>query len=338
MPSHNRIACLTSRPTGSAGRENFTFEDGPIPEPGEGQFRVRVHFISLDPAMRGWMNENPVYVPPIPLGSPMRAYAAGFVEASRNPKFTDGQAVIGMFGVQRYALSDGRGVMPVDTGLAPLQRWIGGLGMPGATAYLGTTRILEPKEGQTLVVSGAAGAVGSIVGQIGKRFGCRVVGIAGGPEKTSRLKEMYGFDEAVDYKAGDLSRRLREAVPDGVDLYFENVGGPVGNAVMHRMRTFGRVAVCGLIARYNDADPSAGGYDARASASILLNRLKVQGFIVSDFGPAAFMEAVQTLAQWHAEGTLTLAEDVREGGIDAYPETLNMLYSGENQAKLVLRV
>jgi hypothetical protein len=308
MPSHNRIACLTSRPTGSAGRENFTFEDGPIPEPGEGQFRVRVHFISLDPAMRGWMNENPVYVPPIPLGSPMRAYAAGFVEASRNPKFTDGQAVIGMFGVQRYALSDGRGVMPVDTGLAPLQRWIGGLGMPGATAYLG------------------------------KRFGCRVVGIAGGPEKTSRLKEMYGFDEAVDYKAGDLSRRLREAVPDGVDLYFENVGGPVGNAVMHRMRTFGRVAVCGLIARYNDADPSAGGYDARASASILLNRLKVQGFIVSDFGPAAFMEAVQTLAQWHAEGALTLAEDVREGGIDAYPETLNMLYSGENQAKLVLRV
>jgi len=268
----------------------------------------------------------------------MRAYAAGVVEASRHPKFPEGQPVIGLFGVQRYALSDGRGVVAVDTGLAPLERWIGGLGMPGATAYLGTLRILEPKEGQTLAVSGAAGAVGSIVGQIGKRYGCRVVGIAGGPDKTARLREVYGFDAAVDYKAGDVGRRLRDAAPDGFDLYFENVGGPVGNAVMHRMRTFGRVAVCGLIARYNDADAAGGGYDARATSSILLNRLKVQGFIVSDFGPAAFKEAVQTLAQWHAEGALTLAEDVREGGVDAYPETLNMLYSGENQAKLVLRI
>jgi hypothetical protein len=268
----------------------------------------------------------------------MRAYAAGFVEASRHPKFRDGLAVIGMFGVQRYAVSDGRGVMPVDTSLAPLERWIGGLGMPGATAYLGTHRILEPKAGETLVVSGAAGAVGSIVGQIGKRLGCHVVGIAGGPEKTARLRDVYRFDEAVDYKGDSFSRRLREAAPDGVDLYFENVGGPVGNAVMHRMRPFGRVAVCGLIARYNDADASGGGYDARAAASILLNRLKVQGFIVSDFGPPAFVEAIKTLAQWHAEGALRLAEDVREGGVDAYPETLNMLYSGENQAKLVLRV
>lgn len=338
MTEQNRIVRLISRPVGSAGRENFAFEDGPIPEPGDGEFRVRVHFVSLDPAMRGWMNENPVYVPPLALGSPMRAYAAGIVEASRHPKFRDGQALIGMFGVQRYAVSDGRGVIPVDTNLAPLERWIGGLGMPGATAYLGTHRILEPKAGETLVVSGAAGAVGSIVGQIGKRLGCRVIGIAGGPEKTARLREVYGFDEAVDYKGDNLPRRLREAAPDGVDLYFENVGGPVGNAVMHRMRPFGRVAVCGLIARYNDTDASGGGYDARAAASILLNRLRVQGFIVSDFGPPAFMEAIKTLAQWHAEGALVLAEDVREGGVDAYPETLNMLYSGENQAKLVLRV
>ncbi len=338
MAEQNRIARLVSRPTGLASRENFAFEDAPVPEPAEGQFRVRVRFISLDPAMRGWMNENPVYTPPIPLGSPMRAYAAGIVEASRNPKFPDGQPVIGMFGVQRFAVSDGRGVVPVDTALAPLERWIGGLGMPGATAYLGTHRILEPKGGETLVVSGAAGAVGSVVGQIGKRLGCRVIGIAGGPEKTARLVDVYGFDAAVDYKAGDLARRLREAAPDGVDLYFENVGGPVGNAVMHRMRTFGKVAVCGLIARYNDTDPAAGGYDARATSSILLNRLRVQGFIVSDFGPAAFREAVQTLAQWHAEGALRVSEDVREGGIDSYVETLNMLYAGENQAKLVLRV
>jgi hypothetical protein len=338
MTSSNRIARLTSRPVGSATRENFTFEDAPVPEPGEGQFRVRVQFISLDPAMRGWMNENPVYVPPLALGSPMRANAAGVVEASRHPRFKEGQAVVGGFGVQRYALSDGRGVVPVDTSLAPLERWIGGLGMPGATAYLGTTRILEPKAGQTLVVSGAAGAVGSIVGQIGKRLGCRVIGIAGGPAKTGRLLQDYGFDAALDYKAGDLSRRLREAAPEGVDLYFENVGGPVGNAVLHRMRPFGRVALCGLIARYNDADASGGGYDARAAASMLLNRLKVQGFIVTDFGAEAFQEAIQTLAQWHAEGALKVAEDVREGGVDAFPETLAMLYSGENQAKLVLRI
>jgi NADPH-dependent curcumin reductase CurA len=336
MAEQNRVVRLVSRPTGSASRENFAFADEAVPEPAEGQFRVRVQFVSLDPAMRGWMNENPVYVPPIPLGSPMRAYAAGIVEASRNPKFPDGQAVVGMFGVQRFAVSDGRGVVRVDTALAPLERWIGGLGMPGATAYLGTHRILEPKGGETLVVSGAAGAVGSIVGQIGKRLGCRVVGIAGGPEKTARLTEVYGFDAAVDYKSGDLAESLREAAPEGVDLYFENVGGPVGNAVLHRMRTFGKVAVCGLIARYNDTDPS-GGYDARATSSILLNRLKVQGFIVSDFGPAAFKEAVQTLAQWHAEGALKVTEDVREGGVDAYVETLNMLYTGENQGKLVLR-
>jgi hypothetical protein len=338
MPESNRIVRLISRPVGAAARDNFAFEDAAVPEPAEGQFRVRVHFISLDPAMRGWMNENPVYVPPIALGSPMRANAAGVVEASRHPKFKEGQPVVGGFGVQRYALSDGRGVRPADTSLAPLERWIGGLGMPGATAYLGTLRILEPKAGDTLVVSAASGAVGSIVGQIGKRLGCRVVGIAGGPAKTRRLVEEYGFDAAVDYKGGELSRRLREAAPDGVDLYFENVGGPVGNAVLHRMRLFGRVAVCGLIARYNDAEASGGGYDARATASILLNRLKLQGFIVSDFGAQAFGEAIDTLARWHAEGALILAEDVREGGLDAFPETLAMLYSGENQAKLILRV
>ena len=338
MAEQNRVVRLVSRPTGSARRENFAFADEAVPEPAEGQFRVRVRFISLDPAMRGWMNENPVYAPPIPLGSPMRAYAAGIVEASRNSKFPDGQAVVGMFGVQRFAVSDGRGVVRVDTALAPLERWIGGLGMPGATAFLGTHRILEPKGGETLVVSGAAGAFGSIVGQIGKRLGCRVVGIAGGPGKSARLTEVYGFDAAVDYKSGDLAKGLREAAPDGVDLYFENVGGPVGNAVLHRMRAFGKVAVCGLIARYNDTDPSGGGYDARATSSILLNRLKVQGFIVSDFGPAAFKEAVQTLAQWHAQGNLTVTEDVREGGVDAYVEILNMLYTGENQGKLVLRV
>src|SRR4028119_1477394 len=159
-----------------------------------------------------------------------------------------------------------------------------------------------------------------------------------GPEKASRVRKRYGCDEAVDYKVGDLSRRLREAVPDGVDLYFENVGGPVGNAVMHRMRTFGKVAVCGLIARYNDADPHGGGCGARAGSAILLNRLKVQGFIVSDFGPAAFREAVRTLAHRQAEGALKVSEDVRDGGIDAYVETLNLLYAGENQGKLVLRV
>lgn len=331
----NQAVKLVSRPQGRASTDNLRIESAPMPEPAEGEFRVRVTHVSLDPAMRGWMNEDPVYVPPIPLGETMRAYAAGEVETSRHPDFEEGQAVVGMFGVQRYALSDGRGVIKADASVAPLPRWLGGLGMPGVTAYLGVTKILEPKEGDVLVASAASGAVGSVVGQVAKRLGCRTIGIAGGPEKVERLSE-YGYDAGIDYKAGDVAAQLKGHAGDGVDLYYENVGGPVGNAVLHQMRPFGRVALCGLIARYNETNPDAGGYDARATASMLVNRLKVQGFIVLDFAPQEYATAVRTLASWHAEGSLTLNEDVREGGVEAYVDTLNLLYSGGNHGKLVL--
>ena len=209
----NRMVKLARRPKGMVTREDFGIEDGPVPEPGAGEFRVGVRYISLDPAMRGWMNESRSYVPPVAIGEVMRAGAAGIVEASNHPGLKPGDAVNGLFGVQKYAISKGERVIKVDTSLAPLQSWIGGLGMPGWTAYFGLLEVGQPKAGETVVVSAAAGAVGSVVGQIAKIKGCRAVGIAGGPEKCRYVTEELGFDACVDYKAGGLYRQLREACP-----------------------------------------------------------------------------------------------------------------------------
>lgn len=332
--SMNHVVRLASRPVGMVTRDNFEFAEEAVPEPGEGQFRVKVDYISLDPAMRGWMAEGRSYVPPVELGTTMRGYAAGHVEASNNPGFRQGDAVVGLFGVQQYALSDGTNVVKADTSLAPLEAWVGGLGMPGVTAYFGLLEVGEAKEGDTVVVSAAAGAVGSIVGQIAKIKGCRAVGIAGGAEKCSYLVDELGFDAAVDYKNEDLRDGLKRACPDGIDVSFENVGGDVMDAVLGRMNTFGRVAVCGLISMYNSTEPPKPLMNLR---SILVNRLKVRGFIVFDF-VSKYGEALQTLGGWHNEGKLKLRQDVREGGIEAYPEVLNLLYTGGNFGKLVLKL
>jgi hypothetical protein len=264
----------------------------------------------------------------------MRAYAVGIVEASRHPEYKPGDAVQGLFGVQQYAISNGRRVNKVDPALAPLERWVGGLGMPGWTAYFGLLEVGQPKAGETVVVSAAAGAVGSVVGQIAKIKGCRVVGIAGGPEKCRYVRETLGFDAAIDYKAGGLGAALAAACPNGIDVYFENVGGEILDAVLPLMNTFGRIPVCGLISAYNATEAPPGPKNLRA---VLTQRLRMQGLIVFDW-QARIPEAVASLGKWYKEGRLVIREDVREGGLAKFGETLNLLYTGGNQGKLVLRV
>ena len=330
----NRMVKLARRPKGMVQRADFAIEDGAVPEPGPGEFRVKIEYISLDPAMRGWMNEARSYVPPVALGEVMRAGAAGIVEASNNPGFKPGDGVNGLFGVQKYAISKGDRVIKVDTSLAPLQRWIGGLGMPGWTAYFGLLEVGQPKAGETVVVSAAAGAVGSVVGQIAKIKGCRAVGIAGGPDKCRYVTQELGFDACVDYKAGGLYKQLKEACPKGIDVNFENVGGEVLDTVLTQMNVFGRIALCGLISGYNATEAPAGPKNIRA---VLTQRLRMQGLIVFDWS-GRNREAMTQLAQWYSEGKLKLREDVREGGLDAFPDVLNLLYTGGNFGKLVLKV
>ena len=330
----NRMVRLARRPRGMATRSDFTIEDGPVPEPGPGEFRVKIAYISLDPAMRGWMNDARSYVAPVKLGEVMRAGAAGIVEKSNNPAFAVGDAVQGAFGVQQYAVSNGERVIKVDTRQAPLERWVGGLGMPGWTAYFGLLDVGQPKTGETVVVSAASGAVGSVVGQIAKIKGCRVVGIAGGSEKCRYVIEELGFDACVDYKAGNLAQDLKAACPRGIDVNFENVGGEILDTVLSQMNVFGRIALCGLISGYNATEVPAGPKNIRA---VLTQRLKMQGLIVFDWVDRV-PEAIAQLGQWHKEGRLKIREDVREGGVDAFPEVLNLLYTGGNFGKLVLKV
>src|SRR5437763_1105573 len=255
-PMSNRMVKLARRPKGMVKRDDFTIEDGPVPEPGAGEMRVKIEYISLDPAMRGWMNDTKSYSPPVGLGEVMRSFSAGTVEKSNNPAFKSGDAVQGMFGVQRYAISKGERVLKVDTRQAPLQRWIGGLGMPGWTAYFGLLEVGQPKAGEAVVVSAASGAVGSVVGQIAKIKGCRAVGIAGGPDKCRYVTQELGFDACIDYKQHQdlesLSHALKEACPDGIDGHFENVGGMILDAVLLHSNSFARVALCGMISRYGN--------------------------------------------------------------------------------------
>lgn len=333
----NQTCTLASRPVGMSSADNFSIGETPLPEPGEGQFRVKISHISMDPAMRGWIADGPSYIPPVAIGEVMRAGAIGTIEASNNAKFLEGAAVTGLFGVQQYAISDGTGCNLVDLSLAPAERWLGGLGMPGMTAYFGTMDILKPQAGETMVVSAASGAVGGLVGQIGKIHGARVVGIAGGPEKCAYVVDELGFDGCIDYKNEDVYAGLKDHAPKRADMYFESVGGDIGNAVFTHMNTFGRVAVCGLIAGYNATSPEGLGYNPFAQRSMLVNRLMVRGFIVFDFAKR-YGEGAQAMAGWMKEGKLKMKEDVRDGGIASFPQVLNELYTGGNFGKLVLKV
>jgi NADPH-dependent curcumin reductase CurA len=329
----NRQFKLTSRPVGMVKRSDFDFATVPAGEPGPGEALVRVLYISLDPAMRGWMNEGKSYVPPVGLGEVMRAGGLGRVIASNDPSLAVGDTVAGMTGVQDYAVVKGSQLTKVDPRLAPLPRFLGALGMPGMTAYFGLLDICQPKEGETVVVSGAAGAVGALVGQIGKIKGCRVVGIAGGPDKCRYLTEELGFDAAIDYKKEDMGKSLRQHCPKGIDVYFDNVGGEILDAALAQLAFKGRVSLCGAISQYNNIDGIQGPKNYLA---LLINHCRMEGFIVFHYA-ARYGEGAKAIAGWLAEGKLKAREDVVEG-LETFPETLLKLFKGENFGKLIIKV
>ncbi|MBC7921041.1 MAG: NADP-dependent oxidoreductase [Ferruginibacter sp.] len=324
---------LAARPVGMPTRSDWQFTTEPIPTPGPAEVLVRTLYISLDPAMRGWMNAGKSYIPPVGLGEVMRAGTAGKVIASNHPDFAVGDYVTGGSGVQEYALSDGKGLTKVDVATAPLPAYLGTLGMPGMTAYFGLLDTGQPKEGETLVVSGAAGAVGSVVGQIAKLKGCRVVGIAGGNRKCRYAVEELGFDACVDYKTGDLRQELKTACPGGVDVYFDNVGGDVLDTVLTLINRKARIVICGAISQYNATAPVKGPSNY---LSLLVNRARMEGIVVFDNAPR-YGEAARQMMQWMREGKLHHREDIVDG-LDTFPETLLKLFKGENFGKLLLRV
>jgi NADPH-dependent curcumin reductase len=332
MDAVNHQFRLAARPQGMVGREHFDYVEEPLPEPQDGQVLVKILYISLDPAMRGWVNEGRSYIPPVQIGEVMRAATAGEVVESRSEQLAVGDEVSGWLGVQEYAVCDAGAVLKVDTDVVALPTYIGALGMPGVTAYFGLLDVGAPKEGETVVVSGAAGAVGSVVGQIAKLKGCRVVGIAGGPDKCRWIVDELGFDAAIDYKSEDVGAALREHCPEGIDVYFDNVGGEILDAALARLARGARVVICGAVSQYNlDAFRGPSNY-----MSLLVNRARMQGFVVVDYmGRAA--EAMREMAAWIAEGKLVAREDVVEG-FERFPDALLKLFAGENVGKLVLKV
>ncbi|MBI3300093.1 MAG: NADP-dependent oxidoreductase [Elusimicrobia bacterium] len=333
MSAENRRFLLAARPVGLPKAGDWKFDTCARPEPGEGQLLVKVLHISLDPAMRGWMNDGKSYLPPVGLGEVMRAGAVGRVLASKNPAFAVGEHVVGMFGVQEYALSDGKGIAKVDPERAPLPTYLSALGMTGMTAYFGLLDVGQPKPGETVVVSGAAGAVGSLVGQIAKLKGCRVVGIAGGAEKCRYLTDELGFDAAIDYKAEDVRAALRRHCPRGIDVFFDNVGGDILDAALSQIAMRARIVICGAISQYNNTTPIKGPSNYLA---LLVNRARMEGMIVFDYAPR-YGEAAVELAGWLAAGKLKSREDV-VAGLETFPQTLLKLFKGENAGKLVLKV
>ena len=324
---------LAARPVGLPKRSDWNYTEEPVPTPGDGEILVKVLYISLDPAMRGWMNEGRSYIDPVGIGDVMRAGAIGRVIESRNPAYAVGDHVYAPFGVQEYAISNGQGVTKVDPKIAPLPLFLGTLGMTGMTAYFGLLDICHPKPGETVVVSGAAGAVGMLVGQIAKIKGCRAVGIAGGAEKCQWIVKDLGFDAAIDYKTEDVFKSLRQHCPKGIDVYFDNVGGEILDAVLANIARGARISICGAISQYNNTDPIKGPSNY---LSLLISRARMEGFIVFDYA-SRFPEAAPEMLGWMAAGKLKSREHIVDG-IQTFPETLLKLYRGENIGKLVIRV
>jgi NADPH-dependent curcumin reductase len=324
---------LGARPVGLPKRSDWQFTETPIPEPRDGEVLTRVLYLSLDPAMRGWMNEGKSYIAPVGIGDVMRAGAVGKVMASKHPKFAAGDHVSGGFGVQDYAALDGGQLTKIDAKLAPLPTFLNTLGMPGMTAYFGLLDVGAPKEGDTVVISGAAGAVGATVGQIAKIKGCRAVGIAGGAAKCRYVVDQLGFDAAIDYKAEDVRKSLRAHCPNGINVYFDNVGGDILNTVLTQLARHARVVICGAISQYNNTTPIKGPSNYM---SLLVNRARMEGMVVFDYA-SRYPQAVHDIAGWIAAGKLKSREDVVDG-LENFPETLLKLFSGENFGKLVLKV
>jgi len=318
---------------GMPKRSDWDYTSEAVREPADGEVLVEVEYLSLDPAMRGWMNEGKSYIAPVAIGEVMRAGGVGRVLESKDPAFARGDYVVGVLGVQRFAVVPGRTLTKVDPSLAPLPVYLGTLGMPGMTAYFGLLDVGKAKEGETVVVSGAAGAVGMVVGQIAKIKGCRAVGIAGGPEKCAFLTDELGFDAAIDYKSENLHAALRAQCPKGIDVYFDNVGGDTLDTALARLAMHARVVICGAISQYNNTTPVSGPSNY---LSLLVNRARMEGMVVFDFAPR-FPEATRDLARWMQQGKLKSREDIAEG-LETFPDTLLKLFRGENFGKLCLKL
>jgi NADPH-dependent curcumin reductase CurA len=333
MTLENRRFKLAARPVGMVKREDFTFVTEPAGDPGPDEALVRVLYLSLDPAMRGWMNAGRSYIAPVAIGEVMRAGGLGRVVASNDPSLAVGDVVVGMTGIQDYAIDKAPAFTKVDPRLAPLPRFLGALGMPGLTAYFGLLDIGKPQPGETVVVSAAAGAVGAVTGQIAKIKGCRTVGIAGGPEKCRYIVEELGYDDAIDYKNEDIRAALAKHCPKGIDVYFDNVGGDILDAVLSLLARRARVIVCGAISQYNHPESIQG---PRNYLSLLVNHALMEGFVVFYYRDR-YPEGMQALAGWMLAGKLKAREDVVEG-LETFPETMQKLFRGENFGKLVLKV
>jgi len=335
MPKAKRIV-LASRPVGEPKPSDFRIEEIPVPAPGPGQVLLRTIWLSLDPYMRGRISDAASYAQPVPIGGVIEAGTVCEVIASNNPAFAKGDIVLARAGWQTHALSDGKGLAKIDPKLAPISTAVGVLGMPGMTAYTGLLDIGRPQPGETVVVAAASGAVGSAVGQIARIKGARAVGIAGGKDKCEFVKNELGFDHCVDHRDPDLAARLKDACPKGIDVYFENVGGAVFDAVFPLLNPFARVPVCGLIAHYNDTEAKPPKWAASLMRAILTKRLTFRGFIVSDF-VARHADFLRDMSQWVREGKVKYREFVTEG-LDTAPAAFMGLLKGANFGKQLVRV
>ncbi|RFP15156.1 NADP-dependent oxidoreductase [Duganella sp. BJB488] len=328
---------LAARPVGMVKDSDWQQVSEPVREPADGEVVVKVLYLSLDPAMRGWMNEGKSYIAPVAIGEVMRAGGVGVVVASKSPDFAVGDYVQGGTGVQRYWVGPAgdkrHGFRKVDPKLAPLPTYLNTLGMPGMTAYFGLIESGQPKAGETVVVSGAAGAVGQTVGQVAKQLGCRVVGIAGGKDKCDFVVKQLGFDACIDYEGGSVKDGLKEHCPNGVDVYFDNVGGDILDTVLTRINLKARIVICGAISQYNNTTPVKGPANYLA---LLVNRARMEGIVVFDYADRYHL-GIAALGRWMKEGKVKSKEDIVQG-LEHFPQALNMLFEGKNFGKLVLQV
>tara|TARA_R110002073_G_scaffold128999_3_gene275087 strand:+ start:42811 stop:43815 length:1005 start_codon:yes stop_codon:yes gene_type:complete len=330
----NKQIIFKKRPAGFPDESTWSIEQSSIPELKEGEVLIQHHYISLDPAMRGWMNANKSYIDPIAIDDVMRAGSIGKVVKSNNhPKYKIGDCLTGWGGVQQYVATDGTGWHKVDDSIAPMPLFISTLGMPGMTAYFGILEVGKLKEGDIVLVSGAAGAVGSVVGQIAKIKGCTVVGIAGGQDKCDYLVNELGFDAAIDYKSENIYAALKEKCPKGIDVYFDNVGGEILNAALAKLRMHARIVICGAISQYNSLENTKGPSNY---LNLLVKRASMQGMVVMDYA-SDYGKAAQEMGMWIAQGKLKSKEDIYNR-IENFQETFNRLFSGDKKGKLVLKV
>ena len=329
----NHRILLNQRPVGEPNAESWKADQEEVRELADGEVLIKVLYISIDPAMRGWMNAGKSYIKPVEVGDVMRALGVGEVVASKNDRFEVGCHVSGSVGVQEFAISDASDLVKVDAKALPLPVYMGTLGMSGLTAYFGILDTGMPQEGETVVVSGAAGAVGSVVGQIAKIKGCKVVGIAGGEDKCKYVVEELGFDACVDYKSGNLRKLLRTECPEGIDVYFDNVGGDILDTVLGQINKKARIVICGAISQYNATEPQG----PKNYLSLLVNRARMEGIVVFD-NYKKYPEAIAQMIEWIKEGKLNINFQEEEGGVAAFPEVLMKLFKGENTGKLVLKI